>query len=228
MPRSARVAPAGVVFHVLNRGVGRMRLFDDAADYEAFERVLEETLVVRPMRLCAYCIMPNHWHMALWPRDDGDLAAFMQRLTITHARRWQEHRRLVGTGHIYQGRYKSFPVQSDEHFLAVCRYVERNALRAELVDRAEAWRWSSLWRRRHGDGESAAILSEWPVARPRDWLSQVNRSQTESEMEALRQCVARGRPFGEDAWVTRTIKRLGLESTMRPRGRPRKTRAMGT
>ena len=165
MPRVARLAPGGMVFHVLNRGVGRMTLFEKDGDYEAFERVLEETLEHRPMRLLAYCLMPTHWHMVLWPRADGHLAAFMQRLTITHVRRWQEHRNLVGTGHIYQGRYKSFPVQTDEHFLTVCRYVERNALRGGLVDKAEEWRWASLWRRKYGDLSSRSVLSDWPIDR---------------------------------------------------------------
>jgi putative transposase len=213
-----------MVFHVLNRGVGRMRLFAKVGDYEAFERVLAETLDLWPMRLCAYCVMPNHWHMVLWPREDGDLAAFMQRLTITHARRWQEHRHEVGTGHIYQGRYKSFPVQSDEHFLTVCRYVERNALRAGLVERAEEWRWCSLWRRGQSGEESAILLPQdrWPAKPPRDWARAVNRAETGAELDALRQCVIRGRPFGGAAWTGRTVGRLGLENTLRPRGRPRK------
>jgi len=165
---------------------------------------------------------PNHWHLVLWPREDGDLANFMQRLTITHARRWQEHRRLVGTGHIYQGRYKSFPVQSDEHFLTMCRYVERNALRANLVDRAEDWRWSSLWRRRQREADVRVILSDWPIPRPGDWLAEVNHRETGSELTKLRHSVARGRPFGNEAWVLQAAKRLGLDSTLRPRGRPRK------
>src|SRR5688500_12411279 len=130
MPRTARVAPGGMAFHVLNRGVGRMRLFAKDADYAAFERILEQTLETRPMRVAAYCLMPNHWHLVLWPERTGDLAAFMQKLTITHARRWQEHRHRVGYGHLYQGRYKSFPVEGDEHFYQLVRYVERNALRA--------------------------------------------------------------------------------------------------
>ena len=133
MPRTARVAPGGIVFHVLNRGVARMQLFEKPGDYEAFDRVLNETLQAAAMRLLAYCLMPNHWHLLLWPEHDGDLAAFMQRLTITHVRRWQENRRYVGLGHVYQGRYKSFPVEEDEHFFAAARYVERNALCANLV-----------------------------------------------------------------------------------------------
>jgi putative transposase len=214
-----------MVFHVLNRGVGRMRLFDKAADYIAFEKVLEETLGLCPMRVCAYCVMPNHWHMVLWPRADGDLAAFMQRLSITHVRRWQEHRHVVGTGHVYQGRYKSFPIECDEHFLTVCRYVERNPLRATLVRRAEEWRWSSLWRREEGDAEARALLADWPIDRPRHWTKRVHQPETArdlAELETLRQCLLRGRPYGHERWTRRTAKRLGLENTLRPRGRPRK------
>ncbi len=211
-----------MVFHVLNRGVGRMRLFGKRADYEAFERVVEETLAVQPMRICAYCVMPNHWHLVLWPREDGDLGAFMHRLSITHVRRWQEHRHVVGHGHIYQGRYKSFPVQDDEHFLTVCRYVERNALRAKLVTAAEDWRWSSLWRREHGDAKARGLLAEWPVARPGDWLRRVNQAETAAELEALHVSVARGRPFGGPEWTQRTAARLGLANTLRSRGRPAK------
>ncbi len=129
MPRTARIAPGGMVFHVLNRGVAQMPLFDKAGDYQAFEQILEETLDESPMRICAYTVMPSHWHLLLWPKRDGELATFMQRLTITHVRRWQLSRGYEGLGHVYQGRYKSFPVQSDEHFWVVARYVERNALR---------------------------------------------------------------------------------------------------
>jgi putative transposase len=175
------------------------------------------------MRICAYAVMPNHWHLLLWPKRDGELASFMQRLTITHVRRWQEHRGYAGLGHVYQGRYKSFPVQSDEHFWVVARYVERNALRAELVLRAEQWRWSSFWRRCHGTAGERSLLSLWPIEEPSDWVERVNRSDDESELESLRQSVQRGRPFGQPGWQKRIAKRLGLESAYRPGGRPRKT-----
>jgi putative transposase len=133
MPRSNRIQPAGVVFHVLNRGNERRELFEDAGDYNAFIRVMAQTLQQIPVSLLAYCIMPNHWHLVLRPQADGDLGRFMQRLTLKHVRRWREHRHSVGQGHLYQGLYKSFPVQNDRYFLTVCRYVERNALRANLV-----------------------------------------------------------------------------------------------
>ena len=231
MPRRARVAPGGVVYHVLNRGVGRMELFADAADYAAFERCLGVAQAVVPMRLLAYSLMPNHWHLVLWPGDDGDLGRFMQRLTLTHARRWQEHRHQHGTGHVYQGRYKSFPVQRDEHLLAVLRYVERNPLRAGLAARAEDWRWTSLWRRRHPAQPPAdpaeprgPELTPWPIAEPASWLRRVNAAQSPAELAALRRSVTRGQPYGARAWVVRQTVALGLESAFRPRGRPGKNK----
>lgn len=217
-----------MVFHVLNRGVRSMRLFEKPADFQAFERVLRETSEAAPMRICAYSVMPNHWHLLLWPEHDGDLAAFMQRLTITHARRWQEHRHSVGQGHVYQGRYKSFPVGTDEHFLAVARYIERNALRANLVLRAEEWRWSSLWRRCRGTAEERSLLAAWPIARRAHWVAWVNRADHQKELESLRQSVQRGRPFGYPQWEKQITARLGLESAYRPTGRPRKTARHGS
>jgi putative transposase len=156
----------------------------------------------------------------LWPERDGDLGAFMQKLTITHVRNWQENRRRVGYGHLYQGRYKSFPLESDEHFYQVMRYVERNALRAGLVERAEDWRWSSLWRRVHGAADDRRWLSAWPLPRPRDWADLVNQPQTEAELEAIRRSVRRGQPYGQKDWVKKIAQQLGLESTLRSRGRP--------
>ena len=146
----------------------------------------------------------------------------MQKLTITHARKWQIDRSRVGYGHLYQGRYKSFPIESDEHFYQVVRYVERNALRAKLVRRAEDWRYSSLWRRLHGSAESRKILSNWPVARPRSWLQYVNQPQSEAELKAIRRSVQRGQPYGGESWLRTTAIQLGLESTLHPRGRPKK------
>ena len=215
MPRTARVAPGGMVFHVLNRGVARMQLFEKAADYQAFEQVLQDTLDQSPMRICAYAVMPNHWHLLLWPECDGELTAFMQRLTITHVRRWQEHRGYAGLGHVYQGRYKSFPVESDEHFWVVARYVERNALRANLVLRAEEWRWSSLWQRCHPTGEERSLLAAWPIDMPANWLERVNQTDDAQELEALRRSVQRGRPFGQPEWqkeIAKRLPRVGLSS----------------
>jgi putative transposase len=209
-----------MVFHVLNRGVGRRTLFDKDEDYAALERVLEETLHTRPMRICAYCLMPNHWHFVLWPEHDGDLPAFMQQFTNTHVKRWKQHRHETGYGHLYQGRYKSFPVQTDDYFYQVLRYVERNALRANLSMRAEDWPWSSL-RRPSREDPAFPLLAAWPLPRPANWRELVNQPQTDAELAALRRCVNRGTPYGNADWIDATVTQLGLQSTLRPRGHPR-------
>src|SRR5258708_36947437 len=166
MPRTARVAPGGLVFHVLNRSVARLPLFQKAADFAAVERVLEETQERYPTRILAYCLMPNHLHFVLWPREDGELTDFVRWLTHTHTMRWHAQYHTSGTGHVYQGRFKAFPVETDDYFYSVVRYVHRNALRAELVARAEDWRWSSLWRRESGDPDSQALFSSWRLPCP--------------------------------------------------------------
>jgi putative transposase len=130
-------------------------------------------------------------------------------------------------GHVYQGRYKSFPVESDEHFWVVARYVERNALRAHLVLRAEEWRWSSLWQRCHPTRAERSLLAAWPIDMPANWLERVNQTDDAQELEALRRSVQRGRPFGQPEWQKEIAKRLGLESAYRPTGRPRKRTAAG-
>ena len=222
MPRRLRFASAGYVYHVLNRGVGRSTIFEHADDYLAFERVLQEAQEWLPMRLLSYSLLPNHWHLVVRPHKDGERSEWMRWVTVTHTQRWHGKHKTLGTGPLYQGRFKSFPIQEDDHLLTVCRYVERNALRAKLVKQAENWHWSSLWLRVHK--EDRVPLAEWPVPRPRNWVASVNEPETERELTALRRAVTRGTPFGQEGWVAKTARRLGLETTLRPRGRPRKVR----
>lgn len=210
------------MYHVLNRANGRQGLFDDDGDYAAFERVLDEAQQRVDMRILAYCVMPNHWHLVLWPYRDGELSRFMSWLTLTHTQRWHAYRQTVGTGHLYQGRFKSFVVQTDEHLLTVCRYVERNAVRAHLVERAEQWRWSSLWRMTYGDASQRAVINEWPIARPADWVAWVNEDEGAEDLTRIRRSVVRSQPYGAAEWVVAMIERFGLGSTVRSQGRPRK------
>ena len=197
-----------------------MRLFHKAGDYEAFERVLAEGLQRYPVELLTYCLMPNHWHLVVRPETDQALGRWMGWVGVTHVRRHHEHYHSRGGGHLYQGRFKSFPVAEDDYFLALCRYVEANPRRAELVQRAEQWRWSGLGRRIHGPGELP--MSAWPVERPRNWLAWVNRELKQAQIDGLRTCVERGRPLGPEDWVRRTAERLALDFTLRGPGRPRK------
>ncbi|MCK4340633.1 MAG: transposase [Phycisphaerae bacterium] len=225
MPRAPRADEGGLIYHVLNRGNARAEIFFDADDYELFEAILAEGLQRTPLRILCYCLMPNHWHLVLWPREDGDLSSFMYWVGMTHTQRWHAKFETTGSGHLYQGRYKSFPVQTDEHFLTVCRYVERNPLRAKLVRKAENWRWSSLYKRLQ---DQHTLLTPWPVEAPRNWVERVNAAETAAELERMRRSVNRNRPYGSPAWQARTAKRLGLESTIRPSGRPKKKSEKGS
>lgn len=138
----------GYVYHVLNRANGRAPTFNKDGDYEAFLRITQQALEHVPgLRLLGYCIVPNHWHMVVRPRKSGELSDFLHWLPLTHTQRWHAHCGDVGAGRPYQGRYKSFPVAEDDHYLTVLRYAEGNALRASLVETAAAWRWGSLARR---------------------------------------------------------------------------------
>lgn len=222
MGRPHRAAEGGYVYHVLNRANARMAIFDGEADYEAFETVLAEAVERTQTRLLAYCLMPNHWHLLVWPREDGELSRMVGWLTLTHTQRWHAHRRSTGAGHVYQGRFKSFPIQQDEHFYSVARYVERNTLRANLARRAEQWRFGSLHRWLRGAADDKALLAAWPLPRKANWVDHVNAPQTEGELAAIRRSTQRGSPLGDDAWIEQAARRLNLESTLRPRGRPKK------
>jgi putative transposase len=225
MPRPLRSPVGGVVYHVLNRANAGLRLFAKDADYEAFERIIAQARERAPLDILAYTLMPRHWHFTLQPPEGrGEhLSLFMKWLTATHAQRWHAHRKSVGSGHLYQGRFKSFPVQDDAHFLTVCRYVERNPLRAGLVQRAENWRWGSLWRRESGTPAQKKLLADWPMKRPPDWLDFVQKPATRAELDDLRRCINRGRPYGDPEWTEHTAAKLGLLSTLRSRGRPQKS-----
>lgn len=223
MPRPKRACPAGEVFHILNRAVARLTIFEKRDDYESFMQVFDETRQIVPLPIYAMVVMPNHWHFVVRPADDDQVTEFFRRLTVTHTMRWHAHYQTGGTGHLYQGRFKSFPVQNDEHLLSVMRYVERNPLRANLVERAEDWQWGSAWVRQQKQTTAdtwLAPLQDPPL--PRQWRAWVNKPQTEAEANAIRHCIRRGAPLGSEAWGRGSAVRLGLESTLRPRGRPKK------
>ena len=221
MPRTARSIEAGMVDHVLNRGNGRLRSFHKEGDFDAFERVLVEGLKRYPVDLLTYCLMPNHWHLVVRPRTDVALGRLMGWVGVTHVRRHHEHYHRRGAGHLDQGRFKRFPVAEDDDFLMLCRYVEANAVRGKLVERAEQWRWCGLWRCAHYSND--LVFSPWPVERPRNWRTLVNAGLSEEELRVVRECVGRGRPLGTVQLVLATTARLRLGFTLRGPGRPRKT-----
>jgi len=199
----------------MNRAAKKSRLFESIPDYRAFKDIVSEAVARFDIALFSYTVMPNHWHFLLSSTVDGHLSRFMHWLEGTHARRWALVKGVDGQGAVYQGRFKAIPIQTERHFVWICRYVERNALRANIVHRAEDWPWSSLWQRQSGgDGPR---LAEWPISRPDNWLTLVNTPQTDAELEAFRFALRIGQPFGDEDW----LRAIGHNAS-RPRGRPRR------
>jgi putative transposase len=221
MGRPKRADEAVGIYHALNRGNARAAIFHKPEDYAAFELILAEGLQRYACQILAYQLMPNHWHFVLRATEDAGMSNFLRWVSLTHTMRLHAHYHTAGEGHIYQGRFKSFPVQDDAHFLTVCRYVERNALRAGLVARAEDWKWGSLSRWLCRPEPDPKLLSPWPVPRSPNWVARVNAALSDKELKSIRWSLKRGAPYGNEKWVTSIAGRLGLESTLRPRGRPK-------
>jgi|WetSurMetagenome_2_1015567.scaffolds.fasta_scaffold18074_5 putative transposase len=214
MPRRPGRASGQFVFHVLNRAVQNTVIFRSLAEYEQFLGLLAEAAERFQVRVLAYCVMPNHWHLVVWPQSDDGLSRFVHWLAGTHAQRWRWAHGSQGRGAVYQGRFKAIAVQLDRHFLIVCRYVERNPLRARLVGRAEDWEWSSASLLSGCTGRPA--LSEWPVRKPAGWVGHLNEDLFDDSLSQVREAIRKGVHFGDAAWQKDTYEQLGWRSGRGP------------
>ncbi len=192
MGRAPRVDIGDTVYHVINRANGRAQIFNSEVEYSDFEGLLNEIKETYDMRILAYIIMPNHWHLLLYPKKDGDLAKSMHWLTSTHVRRHHARNRTIGHGHLYQGTYKSFLVLDDAHFLSVLKYIERNAVRAKLSKTAQSWKWGSAFRRLGMNAKAKVLLAELPVPLPNDYEKWINQAEPAEELAKIRDTVNRG------------------------------------
>jgi putative transposase len=218
MPRIVRGLADNIVYHVINRGNGRQEVFHKDKDYEAFMKLIAEAKERYTIKLYGYCLMPNHYHMTVKPEKGEELSKWMQWLMTSHVRRY--HRHYGSSGHVWQGRYKSFMIQEDSHLLMAMRYIEGNAVRAKLVQSATEWRWSS-----HEEtlGKKGRTLTDAvPIELPGEWTRYVDEPLTERELDRLRMSVNRQAPFGDTTWQMKICKEFGLGSTMKKIGRPKK------
>ncbi len=227
MPRPLRPIDDGLIYHVISRGNNRQKVFRKRGDFAAFLAALAELKERKPFKLYGYCLLDNHFHLLLRPTG-ATISRIMQSLLVSHTQRY--HRHYQSGGHVWQGRFKSPVIQNDEHLLTVLRYIEANPLRADIVERADDYPWTSY--RTHGMGEVDALvdplvnyeqLSPHPQTRQRKWAEKVHRPLEEANLAAIRRSSATGLPYGGAAWVKRLAKRLDLDLTIRPPGRPRKT-----
>lgn len=200
MPRAPRIDIGDYVYHVINRANARMTIFHTEKDYKLFEHLLEEAKEQFGMRILAYAIMPNHWHLLLYPKQDGDVGTFMHWLTTTHATRYHAINKTIGGGHVYQGRYKSFLVEDDTYFLTVLKYIERNPARARLVGSPEEWKWGSAHRRVSGTKQSKELLAPPVTPLPRQYRKWINQPEPSEEIKTIRHSVNTGTAYGSDMW----------------------------
>lgn len=221
MPRRPRHELRGIAFHVMNRAVRGTVLFRTNRDFAAFAAIVTEGVQRsrKRVRIISYQVLGNHWHIVIICDRIADLCAFMHWVEGTHANRWAGAHKARGRGYVYQGRYKSVPVQTSTSLIRVCRYVDRNALRKNLVASAEHWAWGSLYSR--CNNSYPIPLAEWPIPQPDNWIELVNTPQTEAELRDVRRCIRRDQPIGDEDWAHNIAPLLGL--TIRPIGRPKKT-----
>ena len=224
MPRNARVDVGGEIYHVINRANGRLQIFNKDEDYELFEELLFETKELFHMRILAYCLMPNHFHLVLYPKNDGDMGLFMHRLSNSHTRKVHAITNTNGSGHLYQGRYKSFLVDKENYLSAIIKYVERNPVRAKLSKLCEDWKWGSAWLRISGKLEQQKLLDQKSFDLPDNYIKWINISEDEDLLKNIRISVKKGVPCGKEKWVDNMVLKYKLESTLRSQGRPRKDR----
>ena len=188
MARPLRIEFPGALYHVTTRGNARGDIFVDDRDRHGFLAVLGQ-VVARWRWLChAYCLMGNHYHLIVETRD-ANLARGMRQLNGLYTQRL--NRRHGRVGHVFQGRYAAILVERDSHLLELARYVVRNPVRAGLVDRAEAWPWSS-YRAMIGRGARPAWLHC-------DWLLRQFAGEPAQARLAYRAFVSEG-PEGRDPW----------------------------
>lgn len=218
VPYRPRCSTGNLVFHVLNRAVEGLTLFEHTLEFALFCDVLTEALGRVDLRLLAYSVMPNHWHLVVWTKDDNGLSSLMQWLTATHAKRWRRARGSHGRGAVYQSRFKAIAVQHDAHLLRLIRYVERNALRARLVPRAADWPWCSASAEAYGAHRPP--LSAWPVDRPANWNELLDSPEPVRTLRAIRGAILAGRHYGTPSWRLRTAQTLRWRSGLRQPGRP--------
>jgi len=221
MARPLRVDIGDLVYHAINRSNGRHIIFEKEAQYRDFEYLLNEMKEEYGMRILAYVLMPNHWHLLLYPKHDGDLSKSMSWLGTAHTRRYHSQTGTIGGGHLYQGRYKSFLVEDDAHLLTVLKYIERNPVRANLAKHPEDWHWGSAYRRLLGTDKERSLLADPPTPLPHNYREWINSPEPSEQLGIIRRSITKGVPFGGETWCEKMIEHYKLTQTLRGPGRPK-------
>ena len=215
MARASRIDVGNEVYHCMNRGVGKRKIFFYDRDYRLFEKTLEDAVELTNMRILAYCVMPNHFHFVLYPLNDGDLSLFMKYFTATYTQRMRTMTHTVGEGAVFQSRYKSFIVQTNDYLLTVLRYVERNPLTADIVDNILKWKYSSLYRRYNGTDKQKKILTPWMIDEPTNYRDLLIQELSPKETTQIELSENKAVPYGDEEYVLDTVEKYDIQSVLK-------------
>lgn len=218
MPRIARGLADNQIYHIINRGNRREAVFHDNYDYEKFLKLLIESKEKYAVKIYAYCLMPNHFHLVIYTKYADSLSQAMHWISSSYVRYYNKRYNI--SGHLWQGRYKSFIVQEDSYLLVLLKYVEANPKRARIVKDCIDYKYSSA-NNRIKNNENL-ITDEVPILLPDDWYTYINSDEKITDIESIRNCINRQAPLGDKNWKYMVSKKYNLESTINPRGRPKK------
>ena len=210
MPRIARGLAGGEIYHIINRGNRRAEVFHNAKDYEKFIELMKTAKKMVNVKLYSFVLMPNHFHFIIEPNEAEDLSKYMQWLLTSYVRYYNKTYKT--SGHLWQGRYKSFIVQRDNYFLTLLNYVEQNPQRAKL----KQWKFVS------SNSEINNFLDKLPIEPPKNWEEIKKEVLNKKKKEKIDNSIQRQSPYGDDAWIIKTAQKYDIVSTTNPRGRPKK------
>ncbi|HXN05700.1 MAG TPA: transposase [Nitrospiria bacterium] len=219
MARIARVVAPGFPHHITQRGNRRQQTFFNEEDYHRYIRLMAEWSSRLKVEVWAYCLMPNHIHLIANPQSEEGLR---RAIGETHRRYTQQINLREGwRGHLWQGRFTSFPMD-ESYLLAAARYVELNPVRAKLVDRPDAYKWSSA--AAHLERRDDELVKVSPLlGLVGNWREFLSQAASEDQREELRRHERTGRPLGADGFVAELEKTLGRILHRRKPGPQRKT-----
>lgn len=200
MARLPRIDIAGNYYHVLNRTNARVIISFTDCEYKLLEHIIEEACMFFDIHILAYCIMPNHFHFVVFTQQEGELGTVFKWITQTHTQRWHKKRNTIGTGSLYQGRFKSFPIQEDQYLFNVIRYVERNPLTANLVSNPLNWKYSSLYRRHKGTEKDRNILQPIDNLLPKNYIKHLMTPISKKELDGFKKAINQNQAFGDDTY----------------------------
>ncbi|PIQ89921.1 MAG: transposase [Candidatus Omnitrophica bacterium CG11_big_fil_rev_8_21_14_0_20_42_13] len=225
MPRIARIVLAGHPHHVLQRGNNRQAIFFDEADRSFYLALLRKYSKECDCKIKAYCLMDNHVHFLLVPGRNDSLAKTMQKLSLTFTQYInKKHRR---TGRLWECRFHSSVVDTEAYLWTVCRYIERNPVRAGKVKRPIDYSWSSVKANTSGDCHDGIVEPIWKDYFDKDeYINFLNRHEEEKQIEEIKQSTIRGMPVGGENFIKDIIKNFGFRIFKKARGRPKKINGM--